>query len=424
VKVNRVERIIARDRRIDVLCHLTKNLYNYANYIIRQEFIKTSKEKEQGLREYANWIRYQNLWQLVKDGDDYKALPSQTAQQTLRLLDKNWTAFFRAIKDWKISPSKYLSRPKLPHYKNKDGKAIAIFTNQQCHLKDGYVIFPKFLEDFKVKTTVNNLIQIRIVPQATNFVVEIVYQKEVIEEETNENTVIGIDIGLRNIVTITSNTGLRPVVAKGGVLKSCNQFYNKKKAKLQAIYDKQGIKTGKKLSLLTEKRNRKVNDQLHKISRFVIAYALLNKIGRVIVGYNPNWKQRINIGRRNNRSFCQLPFLKLIDQISYKGEEVGIETIKQEESHTSKCSFLDNEPIEHREVYLGKRRSRGLFRTAKGFVINADVNGSLNIIRKSNPELIDARKLGQDKGCGLYPVRLKQPYKQSLLKLANINEQF
>ena len=413
MKVNRVERIIIKDKRLDNLCYLTKNLYNYANYIIRQEFITTTKEKEQGLREKAYWIRYQELYLKVKNSDDYKALPSQTAQQTLKLLDQNWTAFFRAIKDWKTTPSKYQSRPKLPHYKNKDGRAIAIFTNQQCKVKNGEIIFPKFLDGFTIKTTVDNLQQVRVVPQATNFIIEIIYQKEVIKKEVDGDKIIGVDVGMRNIATITNNTGLRPVVVKGNVLKSINQFYNKKRAKFQEVYDKQKIKSGKKLSLLTEKRNRKVDDQIHKISRFMINYATQNKVGKIIIGYNPNWKQRINIGKRNNQFFVQLPFLKLINQIDYKGVEVGIITIKQEESHTSKCSFLDNESIEHHEVYLGKRISRGLFRTAKGIVINADVNGSLNIIRKSNPEAICESRLGRDRGTGLVPVRLSQPYKQN-----------
>lgn len=419
MKVNRVERIIIKDKRLDTLCFLTKNLYNYANYIIRQEFIATSKEKERGLKERANWIRYQELYKKVKDTIDYKSLPSQTAQQTLKLLDKNWLSFFKSIKDWKRNPDKYLGRPKLPRYKRKNGRAIAIFTNQQCKLQDGWILFPKFLKGFKVKTTVDNFQQIRIIPQATNFIIEIVYSKEVSEKKSDKKRIIGIDLGMRNIATITSNIGLRPIVCKGGILKSINQFYNKKKAKLQQIYDKQGIETGKKMQILTEKRNRKIDDQMHKISRFVVDYALQNEIGKIVFGYNPNWKQRINIGRRNNQSFVQIPFLKLIDQVNYKAEELNIEVAKQEESYTSKCSFLDNEAIEHHETYLGRRISRGLFKTEKGFIINCDVNGSLNIIRKSNPETIFARELLRDRGIGLMPLRITYPYKQNLLKLEN-----
>jgi len=410
VKVNRTQQIIIKNNpELDYLCHLTKNLYNYANYCIRRRFIKSG--------------RFISAYTLIKifsriNQVDYRALPTQTAQQTLILLEKNWKSFFKSIKDYKKNPDKYLGRPGLPKYKKKNGRSVAVFTNQQCRIKDGYIQFPRKI-DFTVETTVDNLKQVRIIPQSTCYKVEIVYEKEVKQRETDKSRVIGIDIGLKNVATIVNNTGLRPVVVKGNVVKSINQFYNKKKARLQSIYDKQGIKSGSKMNLLTAKRNRKVNDQLHKISRLVIDYAIQNRIGRIIIGYNPKWKQRINIGKKNNQSFVQLPFLKLINQISYKGEDVSIETIQQEESHTSKCSFLDNESVKHHENYIGKRTSRGLFRTEKGYVINADVNAGLNIIRKSNPEAISSYLLGQDRGAGLVPFR-RQPDKQDLLKLAKV----
>lgn len=410
MKVNRTQQIIIKNNpELDYLCHLTKNLYNYANYCIRRRFIKSG--------------RFISAYTLIKifsriNQVDYRALPTQTAQQTLILLEKNWKSFFKSIKDYKKNPDKYLGRPGLPKYKKKNGRSVAVFTNQQCRIKDGYIQFPRKI-DFTVETTVDNLKQVRIIPQSTCYKVEIVYEKEVKQRETDKSRVIGIDIGLKNVATIVNNTGLRPVVVKGNVVKSINQFYNKKKARLQSIYDKQGIKSGSKMNLLTAKRNRKVNDQLHKISRLVIDYAIQNRIGRIIIGYNPKWKQRINIGKKNNQSFVQLPFLKLINQISYKGEDVSIETIQQEESHTSKCSFLDNESVKHHENYIGKRTSRGLFRTEKGYVINADVNAGLNIIRKSNPEAISSYLLGQDRGAGLVPFR-RQPDKQDLLKLAKV----
>jgi len=305
MKVSRIEQIAIKDKRLDNLCHLTKNLYNYANYIIRQEFIKTSKEKEQKLREHAIWLRYQDIYKIVKDSNDYRYLPSQTAQQTLKLLDKNWKSFFKTCKEYKKNPNKFKGRPKLPKYKSKNGKTIAIFTNQQCKIKDGYIQFPKFMQGFKIQTTVDNFKQIRIIPQATNYVIEIIYEKEIIKEEVDENRIAGIDIGLRNIVTMVNNTGLRPVVIKGCVLKSINQFYNKRMAELQQIYDKQNIKTGRKKQLLIEKRNRKIKDGLHKISRFIIDYAIKNKIGKIVIGYNPNWKQKINIGNRTTNLLCK-----------------------------------------------------------------------------------------------------------------------
>lgn len=419
----RTEQIrVKRGKALANQCHLAKNLYNEANYIVRQEFIKTSKEKELGLREKAKWIRYYDLNTKLKSSENYKSLPIQTSQQILRLLDKNWKSFFKSIKEYKGQPDKFLGQPSLPRYKDKNGQSILIFTNQNCKIKNGYIKFPKKTCLRSIKTRFGDTVklrEVRIIPKANSYMAEIVYDKKVNPRILDKNKIISVDIGLRNFVTIANNFGQKPIVIKGGVLKSINQYYNKKLAGLKSIYDKQGIKKGKKVAILTEKRNAKVKDQLHKVSRFLIDYALRNNVGKIVIGYNPDWKQKISLGKRNNQNFVQLPFLKEIQQVQYKGEEVGIEVELPNEAHTSKCSFLDNEPIEHHGAYVGKRISRGLFRTANGTVLNADVNASLNILRKCNPEAMDVNILGRDRGAGLVPLRLVQPYKQSLLKMEN-----
>ena len=383
------------------LCHLSKNLWNEANYLIRQEFFMN-----------GNWIRYNTLAATLKTSENYKNLNAQTAQQILKVLDRSWNSFFKAIKEWSKNPDKFIGRPKLPNYKPKDGEALLIFTNQQVTIKDHILSFTKKLP-LTIKTRLpdnTNLREVRIIPKGLNYICEIIYKKQSEEGEINKrwyakihngNRVIGIDLGLRNVVTIANNIGEIPIVIKGGILKSMNQYYNKEKAQLQSIYDKQGIKFGTRMSQLNSKRNHKIKDTMHKISRYTIDYCLENNIGTIVIGKNDNWKQEANMGKKNNQNFVQIPHFKLIQMLQYKAETEGITVKLQQESHTSKCSFLDSEPICHQETYKGVRFTRGLFRSENGTILNSDVNGAYNIIRKAIP---DAFAKGIE-GVGLHPIR-------------------
>lgn len=393
MKVKRTEQIsIKRDKNISQLCHISKNLYNEANYIIRQEFFNNGK-----------WIRFFELYKVLKDSENYKALPAQTAQQILRVLDRSWKSFFRAIKEWKKHPEKFLGRPRIPKYKKKDGEFMLGFTNQQAKIRDGLLVLPKRV-GLKMKTRIEKgLRQVRIIPKAVGYMIEIVYEKVVEPIELNKERIVGIDLGVCNLITMVNNINERPIIVKGGVAKSINQFYNKEKARVQSTYTSQGIKTGKRMKKLSVKRERKLSDFFHKISRFIVDWCTINDIGMIVIGYNDNWKQRVDTGKKNNQNFVQIPFRKLIEQIRYKAEEVGVEIREQEESHSSKCSFLDNESIEHHSKYIGKRIRRGLFRSAKGILINADVNGAYNIARKAVPKAFT--KVDGIEGVGLHPMR-------------------
>jgi len=401
MKVKRTERIwIEPSETLDKMSHIAKNLYNEANYIVRQEFTKNGK-----------WIRYNTLYKLLKHSENFRMLPSSTARYTLMILDRNWNAFFRAMKEWKAHPEKFHGRPKLPKYKKKDGNFVLVFSNNQVRLKDGILKFPKKI-GLEVKTRLGdgtNIREARIVPKGTGYWVEIVYEKEVELQKLNSDNIAGIDIGTRNIVTMVDNIGNQPIVVKGGVLRSINQYYNKEKARLQAIYDRQGLEhTPKRLMKLNEKRNNKIRDYMHKLSKWIVEYCKSNAIGTLVVGYNENWKQGVEMGRRNNQNFVQIPYTILINQLQYKCEEAGIKMILQDESHTSLCSFLDNEPIEHHEQYMGKRISRGLYRSARGIIINADVNGAYNIVRKAIPKAFAKVDADGIEGVGLHPARLRE----------------
>lgn len=313
-------------------------------------------------------------------------MPIQTSQQIIKLLYKNWDSFYKAIKDYWLNLGKYKGKPKLPRYKHKvKGRNILIFTNQQCKLKDGYIKFPKVTGIQLLKTKVTNIQQIRIIPQATCYVIEIVYKKEVNNVELESNTYLGIDIGVNNLATCVNNIGLRPFIVNGRPLKSINQYFNKLKAKFMSYIGNRG--TSNKIKKLNFKRNCKINDYLHKTSRFIINYCVEHKISTIVIGKNKKWKQDINIGKKNNQNFVLIPFSKLIKMLEYKGEEVGIEVKNREENYTSKCSFLDLEEIMKHTKYLGKRIKRGLFKSSLGKLINSDVNGAYNILRKEVPNL-------------------------------------
>ena len=186
-------------------------------------------------------------------------------------------------------------------------------------------------------------------------------------------------------MTVTSNkSGIKPVVVNGKPLKSTNQFYNKQKSKFQSELPK-NVKISKRIQKLTFKRDCKINDYLHKSSDYIVKFCLEHELNTLIVGYNELWKQGINIGKVNNQNFIHIPYYKLIHMLTYKCEKYGINFTTQEESYTSKCSFLDNEEITKHEVYKGKRIKRGLFQTSDNTLINADVNGSYNIMKKAIP---------------------------------------
>jgi putative transposase len=199
---------------------------------------------------------------------------------------------------------------------------------------------------------------------------------------TTNNRIAAIDIGLNNLATVSSNChDFKPFIVCGKAIKSCNQFYNKVKASLQSQLPK-NQRTSRKIEALTLKRNNKVDYYLHTASRFIVNQLVRQNITHLIIGKNENWKQSINLGSKTNQNFTNIPHARFIQQIEYKAKLSGVKVQINEESYTSKCSFLDFEPIRKHEQYLGKRIKRGLFRSKSGMIYSADLNGSLNILRK------------------------------------------
>ena len=383
--------------------HLAKNLYNHANFLVRSEFLNT-----------GNWLRYGDLENRLRNDVDYptyKNMPAaQSAQQTLQLLDRNWKSFFNSIKDWSKNKDKYVGRPKLPKYKPKDGRMVFILTNQQVILKDDLLHFPKSFQGFTMKprcvhlSNFKKINQVRIVPNNQLFCVEIVYSISIEDNLLLDNgRYMSIDVGLDNLVTIVTNTGSNPVIVNGKGLKSNNQYYNKKKAHYQEVTKQMNNKSyTNRLYRLTQKRNFKIEDSLHKISKFIVTSALSNNIHTIVIGNNKDWKRDIPLGKRVNQSFVNIPHQKLIEKIVYKARNVGINVILTEESYTSGTSFLDGESPK-KEFYNKKRRiHRGLFVSNNGISINADVNAAYQIMKKVFPNVF----VDGIEGVVLHPVRV------------------
>lgn len=357
------------------LCHLSKNLYNVANYAMRQSFLKGKKKSN-----------YQISTEFAKNNQpDYRALPAQCSQQIINLLEKNWKSFFKSAKNRKKNPKKYKGRPKLPKYKKKGGCNVLIITSQQLGsklTKQGYLKLPKGI-GLKIKTRISlkQIQQIRIVPEATCFKCEIVYEKDVVKNENlkTENK-ISIDLGVNNLATMFINDeAFSSCIINGRPLKSINQFFNKKIAKLKAFV---GDKTSNRIRNFTKRRNNKVKDYIHKASRWIIGICEQHHIGHLIIGKNNGWKQKSKMSRKVNQHFVGIPFEMLINQLIYKAEDVGIIVSLTEESYTSKIDHLAGESFGHKENYMGKRVHRGLFKSSVGKAINSDVNGAIGIMRK------------------------------------------
>ena len=369
-----VERhIIKNNKELDELCFKSKNLYNKALYLVRQHYFET--------KSYLDWIKVDRLMVDSKD-DNYYALPTRAAKQTLRLLNRNFESFFALLK--KKQSGKYNKPIKLPKYLNKEGRYITTFPKDAVskkYLKKGLIKLSKLsIEIPTKKANESNLVEVRVLPRNNHHIVEIIYKVEQKEPKSDNGRYASIDLGLNNLATVASNV-VEPFIINGRPLKSINQYWNKEKARLQA-HLKGNKKTSKRINSITNKRNNKVKDYLHKSSRRIVNFLVSNNISTLIIGYNEEWKQNINLGRTNNQSFVNIPFYTFIKQLDYKCKLEGINVVLTEESYTSKCSFLDGETIEEHESYLGKRIKRGLFKSAKGKLINADLNGSLNILKK------------------------------------------
>lgn len=350
-------------KELDNFCFLSKNLYNSTLYDIRQHYFSTKKYKKYNLVN-KDFIRNHQI--------DYYALPTKVSQQTMKLVDQNFKSFFGALKTNK-------SKVKIPKYLDKHGRYEVIFTNQAISIKElrnDKLKLSGIKSIFNIRNEIKNIQQVRIIPKLTFncYNIEIIYEINEKQLKQDNKRYASIDLGINNLATVSFNFK-KSFIINGKPLKSINQYYNKEKSKLK------NVKTNK-AKRLNRKRDNKIKDYLHKASRYIINHLVSNDVNTLIIGKNDGWKQEINIGKRNNQNFVSIPFEKFILMLTYKCKLEGINVIQIKESYTSKCSFIDNEEICHHDIYLGKRIKRGLFKSKLGKIINADLNGSLNIMKK------------------------------------------
>lgn len=407
----------------DTVCFYSKNLYNQANYRIRQNWFQNKK--------YLNYNTLQKQLQ-NEQAECYTALPAKVAQQILKSLDSNWKSFFAALKSYKLKPAKFTGKPKSPNYKDKSGRNVATF--------DKGVISKILLEQGKLKFfRINLFLQLRlieeidrdgvctykprqnlrdvtIIPRNDGYEIVVKYLKEKEQPRICGEYSAGIDIGLNNLATaVTNNKQANSLIINGKPLKALNAYYNKRVAKLNSKIDTTKSNREKKRLLnerkkLARKRHFRIKHYLHETSKMIVTQLVSLGVQTLVIGKNTGWKQEINIGAKNNQNFVYLPHAKFIEMLKYKWEQVGGIVILQEESYTSKCSFLDSEQIKKHETYLGKRVKRGLFVASSGKELNADINGAGNILRKG---ISNAFSLWEKdeliKGFCSYPRRLTPP---------------
>ena len=377
-------------RTLKKLCHTAKNLTNEAIYNARQHFFNEKK-----------YLSYSDNYKMLKNSENYRTLNSNMSQQILREVDGSFRSFFKLMKlanDGRYNREDVI----LPHYLPKDGYATLVigFVRIKDHKlvipysnsfrKNHDIIevnIPPILKDKKIK-------EIRIIPRynARFFEIQYTYEEECISRNLDKNNALAIDMGVDNLVTAASSNG-NTFIIDGRRLKSINQWYNKENARLQSIKDKQkyGKKTTERQKRLLLKHHHRVNDYMNKTARYVINYCIDHDIGTLVIGSNGYFQRISNIGRAKNQTFVNIQLSKLRNKLKYLCELNDIRYVEQEESYTSKASFFDQDDIpiyskdnNNHYIFSGRRIHRGMYETSKGYAINADVNGALNILRKSN----------------------------------------
>jgi len=366
------------------LCIISKQLYNVGLYQLRQTLIHSgyflsSKAVYAGMKQNENWI----------------SLPRKVSNKIWKQVTTNWSSWLKGLKRYKKAPNSFTGRPKIPKY-NKSLNVVA-YEKGALGIKGlpkGQIRLSQTNIILDISHLKGDIVEAKIIPKKNKFLIKVTYKEDMTENNLDYNKIAGIDLGVNNLITVATNQAdLSHVMVNGRGLKSINQYWNKKVSKLKSKLAK-GVKSSKRIRNLTEKRNAKIDDYLHKASSKVVNWLIDNKVGTLVIGKNKQWKSRIKIGKRNNQNFVQIPHARLIELIIYKYEQQNGIVVTNEESYTSKASALDLDTLPKRQLkkkqtFSGRRIKRGLYKTAKGLLINADINGALNIIRKVAKNSID-----------------------------------
>lgn len=386
------------------MCRKSKDVYNATLYQMRQHFFKCGER-----------LTYNTAYHTIKNHHAYKSMPASAGQQSMKMVDRAYHSFFGLLRSKKLGM--YVGEVRLPRYLDKDGyfpfivpNVMGLWKNKimirvMPNLKSKYKLkefkypIPECIKQYKIK-------EIRIIPKLDAEYFEIEYVYEVEESKVNEgNNCLSIDIGVNNFATCLDEKSGRSFIMDGKELKSLNRLYNKTKAELQSILEKQGKHSSYRIRLLGARRGRQINNYLNQYSNFILQYCLVNDVGFVIIGEGWLAQNGVNHGDKNNQNFVNIPFAKFIQKLKSKLMLNGIRFKAREESYTSKCDHLAGEIMCHHDEYLGKRRTRGLFKSSTGIVLNADVNGALGIMLKEGKGKSLITRLNS--GCVNQPRRIR-----------------
>lgn len=374
---------------LEFICSEANKLTNCAIYYCRQLLFKAGK-----------YVKKYELDELLKSNIHFKAMRSACAQQTLHSVVESFNSYKALAKLYKSG--KLQQRPRFPNYRKKGGLAVVSYPARWVKLIDNQIKFPLgkqvkawfgidyFLLPMPSNLEFKSIKEFRFVPRNSCFYLEFVYKQPEIKAVTPSNNFLGIDPGLNNWLTCVSNLG-KSFIVDGRKVKSQNQWYNKQVAKLKEGFEQDYW--DERLAAITEKRNRQMRDNINKAARLVINWCLKNQVSTIVFGWNQGNKNGINIGKKNNQQFVQIPTARLKNRLSQLCEQYGIEFVETEESYTSKASFLDRDFLPTFGAKpggwkpSGRRTKRGLYKSAQGQLINADCNGAANILRKADATL-------------------------------------
>ena len=406
----RTESVIVKPTKsLNVMLSDSRAIYDQALYFLRQTYFETKKAREENPSLKIKTPSFNELYALVKVTDIFKnsIIDYNIKVLVVQQVSDMWKSFIKATIQFNKNPKRFTGRPLMPKYLARAKKEFNVVTissgriaKKNCAINE--LRLPKCNFKFKMPSYIDkkSIKCLRILKFYDKIKIEIIYEKPIkVKEYDNEHS-IGIDMGVNNLMAITSNEQNLSWLINGRPLKSINQFYNKKLSKLTSI------KATKQLQKLHRKRKNKVDNYLHWASKKVIELCLENEISKIVIGKNDGWKTDANMGKRNNQNFVQIPHARLIQMIDYKAKERDIEVLLTEESYTSKIDHLVNEPLKHQEKYLGKRLKRGMYMSSLGQTLNADINGAIGILRKKNV-ISDVQLMNlRNRGDVVSPVKL------------------
>ena len=390
----------------------SKEIYNYANYIIRQIFFKKSKNHQFSLDFVDEYPELKDLFtKYIEEDKQFTTLfckiirkfaklkefsiNSKIIQSIIRRLNSDWNSYWALFN--LVKNNQYDKPINIPKYKKKYN--LVEYTNQvlsKKKLKLGFIGTTKMKQGIKISNSHKELHCkcFRIFHKNNNFVCELIYEKEINDQIMSTDKAASIDMGLENLFTVAFNYNKKGISFKGTKLKSINQYFNKETSKLKSLLPKNEY-CSKRINHLFYKREEQLRNIIGYYSNRLMELLVKEGISTLVIGHNKNWKDKINIGKVNNQNFVSIPFSKIIDIIKYKAEDFGIKCIEQEESYTSKASFLDNDNIptfnegeNKKYTFSGKRITRNLYKTKNNQIIDADLNGALNIMKKANIEML------------------------------------